>query len=44
MAEQVVVDEHLTVAVGACADPDRRNRERVGDPGGHRRRHGLEHD
>ena len=34
--EQVVVDEHLPVAAGARADPDRRDRERLGDPRRHR--------
>ena len=37
-------DEHLPVAVGACADADRRDRERFRDPSGDRRRNGLEHE
>ena len=37
-------DEHLPVALGAGADPDRRDGERRGDPRGDRRRHRLEHD
>jgi len=43
-AEQIVVDEHLAVAVGAGADPDRRHREPARHLRGDRRRHGLEHD
>ena len=42
--EQVVVDEHLPVAVGAGADADGRNRELRRDPGGDRRGDGLEHE
>ena len=43
-AEQVVPDEHLAVAVGAGADPDRRDRERGRDPRRDGRRHALEHE
>ena len=43
-AEQVVPDEHLSVAVHACADADRRHGQRLGDPRRNRGRHGLEHD
>ena len=43
-AEQVVPHEHLAVDAGAGADPDRRDREQLGDPGGDRRRHRLEHE
>ena len=42
-AEQVVVDEHLAVAPGAGADPDRRDLEPPGDLVGHGCRHGLQH-
>jgi len=43
-AEQVVVDEHLAVAVRAGADPDRRHREPARHFGRDGRRHSLEHD
>ena len=43
-AEQVVVHEHLSVAVGPGADPDRRHREPPRDLGRDRRGNRLEHD
>jgi len=43
-AEQVVVHEHLSVAVTACADADRRHRDRVGHEAGHRVGYAFEDD
>ena len=43
-AEEVVVHEHLAIAFGPCADPDRRHRERLGDARGDGNGDGFEHD
>jgi len=39
-----VPDEHLPVAAGTRADPDRRDLESRGDPRRHGSRHRLQHD
>jgi hypothetical protein len=42
--EEVVVDEHLPVAIRSGPDADRGDRHGLRDPRGDRRRHGFEHE
>src|SRR5437660_4058624 len=43
-AEEVVIDEYLTVAGGTRSDPDRRDAQAARDLRGDRRRNRFEHD